>query len=203
MKQLDVLKDSQHAMPAGEEWVSALLDGELEDAEAGRGLARLGKDDSAHAVWSEYALIGDIMRGCAADSARLDSRFRAALAAEPTVLAPLPANRDTRRPFYWMAAAAAVAGITWSVLSVAPPPDGPALPVAVTSPAEGAAGLASDSFADSATNSVANSVPNTAAGDAPTHHVMPYLAAHQDYAYAVVSEPEMRFTQVSLREAGR
>jgi hypothetical protein len=42
-----------------------------------------------------------------------------------------------------------------------------------------------------------------AANEVTPSQVMPYLAAHQDYAYAVVSEPEMRFTRVSLQGDGR
>jgi len=33
--------------------------------------------------------------------------------------------------------------------------------------------------------------------------VLPYLAAHQDYAHAVLSTPEMNITQVSLSEVAR
>ncbi len=33
--------------------------------------------------------------------------------------------------------------------------------------------------------------------------VVPYLAAHQDYAQALVSTPEMSFTRVNLAEVGR
>ena len=36
-----------------------------------------------------------------------------------------------------------------------------------------------------------------------TGEVMSYLAAHQDYAYAVAGAPEMRFTNVSLAGEGR
>lgn len=37
----------------------------------------------------------------------------------------------------------------------------------------------------------------------PPADVMPYLAAHQDYAHAVLTAPEMRFTRVSLSGEAR
>lgn len=42
-----------------------------------------------------------------------------------------------------------------------------------------------------------------AAPSAQPANVMPYLAAHQDFAQAVVSTPEMQFTRINLAEAGR
>jgi len=124
-------------------------------------------------------LIGDVMRGCRVGKPDLNDRIRAALAEEPTVLAPMPVAADANRPYYWMAAAAAVAAITWSVLSVSPQgTTEPILPVA------------------------ANSEP-VPGGSASNDNVTAYLAAHQDYAYAVSGDPEMRFTKVSLVGDGR
>lgn len=175
---MDGLNASRAPEPVVDDWVSALLDGELTPDESRRAIGRMGKDDEAVRLWAEYNLIGDAMRGCAVGGSDLGARIRAALAEEPTVLAPMPALPDPRRPYYWMAAAAAVAAITWGVLSVSPQPGGePALPVAANEPADG--------------NAAANG------------EVMAYLVAHQDYAYAVVGEPEMRFTQVSLAGEGR
>lgn len=162
-----------------EAWLSALLDGELDDEEARPAVARLGQDAEAARRWSEYSLIGDAMRGCLADSARLDARIRAALAEEPTVLAPMPASPPSHRTYYWLAAAASVAAIAWGVLSVSPHGgEAPVVPVA------------------------ANSEP-VEPGPAPGSEVQAYLAAHQDYAYAVASEPEMRLTRVSLAGEAR
>ena len=163
---------------SADDWVSALFDGEL-DAEASKqAVARLGKDARAVRSWAEYSLIGDAMRGCASGrGSDLDARIRAALAEEPTLLAPMPARPETHRPYY-LAAAAAVAAIAWGVLSLSPRGDEPALPVALD---------------------------NVPAGVAPASNdeAQPYLAAHQDYAYAVAGDAEMRFTQVSLAGGGR
>lgn len=162
-----------------DDWVSALFDGEFDADEGRRAVVRLGKDADAARLWSEYSLIGDAMRGCLAERPELGQRIRAALADEPTVLAPAPVASGSGRTYYWMAAAAAVAAISWGVLSVSPETGtAPVLPVA------------------------ANTEPGMAS-PVETGEVMSYLAAHQDYAYAVVGAPEMRFTNVSLAGEGR
>lgn len=161
-----------------DEWMSALFDGELDVDESRRALGRIGKDGDAARLWSEYSLIGDVMRGCQVERPELGTRIRAALAEEPTILAPMPAAPVANRPYYWMAAAAAVAAIAWSVLSVSPESGGLAIPVAANS---------ESGMGDAASNG----------------EVQAFLVAHQDYAYAVVGEPEMNFTRVSLVGAGQ
>lgn len=157
-----------HPAPAADQdWLSALLDGELDDDAARAALARLKGDGEAGGRWAEYSLIGDALRGDQGDSARFRARFQAALAAEPTVLAPAK-PRLTPASALWVAAAAAVAAITWTVLESGPESQ-PGLPMAQ-------APLA-------------------------TAEVDPYLAAHQDFAHAVVATPEMRLTPVTLAEA--
>jgi len=165
-----------------EEWLSALMDGEMADDEAGSALGRLAKDANAMRSWVEYGLIGDAMRGCVHDTSALDQRIKAALAAEPTILAPVA--RTNRHTVYWVAAAAAVVAISWTVLSVAP--NKPGIPVASNGGLE-----------------VPQAIQPTpaqinAAEEVASNEVMPYLAAHQDYAFAVAGEPELHITPVSL-----
>lgn len=162
-----------------EAWLSALFDGELGPDESKRGIAHAVKEAEAARLWAEYSLIGDVMRGCKLERPGFNARIRAALAEEPTVLAPMPAAPEHHRPYYMMAAAAAVAAIAWTVIYVSPQGGGePAVTVA------------------------ANDIPATVAR-ASNNEAQPYLAAHQDYAYAVADEPEMRFTQVSLAGGGQ
>ena len=78
-----------------------------------------------------------------------------------------------RRPYLWLAAAT-VAAITWGLWNAGPRNE-PLVPLA------------------------ANQDQN---GEAPGN-VMPYLVAHQDFAQAVVSPSEMRFTKVTLAGADR
>jgi sigma-E factor negative regulatory protein RseA len=150
------------------DWLSALMDGELEDDEARRAMARLGRDPEARARWAEYSLIGDALRGELQVQPRLRKSLAAALEAEPTVLAPLP-PRTRAKPAMWLAAAAAVGAISWTLWDAAPRSEAPFTVASVpAAPALGA------------------------------EQMQPYLAAHQDFAQAVVSAPEMRFTAVSL-----
>lgn len=170
---MDTMKAQDTMAPGAEERISALFDGELGGEEAKRMLGRLG--DAESRAWAEYSLIGDVLRGCPSNRPDLGARIRTALAEEPTVLAPMPAKAAPEpRQVYWMAAAAAVTAIAWTVLSLAPQPEaGAPMPVATTG------------------------IPVAQAANTT---VQAYLDAHQDYAYAVVAEPDMRYSQVSLVE---
>jgi negative regulator of sigma E activity len=167
---------------AADSWLSALMDGEMDDTQAGRSIGLLGKDADAMRIWSEYGLIGDAMRGCVPDTCQLNQRIKAALAAEPTILAPVA--KPPRQSVYWVAAAAAVVAITWTVLSVSPV--SPGVPVAANG--------------QMAAPQVAKSSPvrSVSAVDVASNNVAPYLEAHQDYAFTVAGEPDMQFTKISL-----
>jgi len=104
--------------------ISRLVDGELDDEAAlERAFADLRREP-ALSTWVCYHVIGETLRGGASPSAGLGRRFSAALAAEPTVLAP---QRRTQHPasFAWAAAAtvAAVAVVGWTALSITDVPD--------------------------------------------------------------------------------
>jgi sigma-E factor negative regulatory protein RseA len=151
--------------------LSAFLDGELSEAEARRMLRRLGDEDEARERFSEYARIGDLMRGHQHDIPDLTDRVMAALEQEPTLLAPVKKPVD-RRPLLWLAAAA-TAAITWGLWSAAPQQE-TLVPLA------------------------SQQRPTQ-----PSADVMPYLAAHQDYAQAVTTPHEAGFTLVILRGDAR
>ena len=103
------------------ERVSALMDGELEQDEAVRLIPALRQRDELRAAWSTYHLIGDALRGQPCTDCAVARTVAAQLTAEPTVLAPQKNRRlrtnDVRR---WalpsLAAAAAVATVTWMSL---------------------------------------------------------------------------------------
>ncbi|MEO8132523.1 MAG: sigma-E factor negative regulatory protein [Betaproteobacteria bacterium] len=105
------------------EQISALMDGELDDARAQAWCSQLKSDESC-ACWAAYHLIGDALRGDCLPPSDFSRRFAERLAAEPTVLAPgnalapgavggLPWRSAIRhRPWYYgMAAAASVAAV--------------------------------------------------------------------------------------------
>ncbi|WP_421269294.1 RseA family anti-sigma factor [Aeromonas veronii] len=74
---------------ANKEQISALMDGDLSDAEV---LNELEMDSDLQDTWGRYHLIGDAMRGDLPVSLQLDlsDSIMAALEDEPTILAPKP-----------------------------------------------------------------------------------------------------------------
>ena len=95
--------------------ISVLMDGELDDAAAARvieALADPGQAGSeAREAWRTYHLVSDALGKSRMLSAGFSERVAAALAAEPTVLAPrrLAVRREPRR---WLALAAGVAAFS-------------------------------------------------------------------------------------------
>ena len=101
--------------------LSALMDGELDHAQARIVIKSLGSDDASRDHWDLYHVIGESLRGDDAGRARVpktctDAIF-AALALEPTLLAPKmikqPVEQRTR-----IALAMAASVITISVVGV-------------------------------------------------------------------------------------
>jgi len=175
------------AMPSqdADAWVSTLMDGEIDDAEAKRAIARVHDDAEAGRLWRDYCLVSDALHGDATDTDAFMRRFRGALDAEPTVLAPVKARKSHTAPYLWTAAAATMATITWTVWTASPPDQGgaPMVEAQALASAKPDAGSNDDRFAKQS--------------------IEPYLAAHQDYAYAVVSVPDMVVEKVGLAGQGR
>lgn len=158
-----------------QEWLSTLLDGELDEEDGRRAIRRLGENPELARRWSEYCLIGDALRGQASAQPGLRGRLLDALEAEPTLLAPMK-PRATLRPVIWTAAAASVAAVTWTLWSALPKEESPV---------------------QLAARPEANFVQAS--------QITPYLDAHQDFAQGVVAHPEMHYTRVTLAstEGGR
>jgi negative regulator of sigma E activity len=101
--------------------VSRLMDGEVDDVEFERCVSQL-RSGEAIETWMCYHVIGDSLRGAHGISAQFSTRFRAALAAEPTVLAPPRERIRTSQPatFAWAVAAtvAAVTVVGWTAFSM-------------------------------------------------------------------------------------
>lgn len=125
------------------ETLSALMDGHLQGAEAGKAL-RMMDSAEARECWQVYHLVGDVLRSsdlaaCGRDSAFV-SRLSARLAQETGPVAVVPAarpldTRDVARPaandgvFRWkmvagLASFAAVAAIGWGVMGGIGPQSG-------------------------------------------------------------------------------
>lgn len=99
------------------EQISRLMDGELEGTEADAAFRELKQPDGV-ATWVCYHVIGDSLRRSGAPAPGFSERFAARLAAEPTILAPVP-RQAHRLPFVWAAAAtvAAVTVVGWVAVS--------------------------------------------------------------------------------------
>jgi negative regulator of sigma E activity len=97
--------------------ISALMDGELDDAVAAQTIDTLTQDREALDSWRMYHLISDALRDTQVLSAGFASRVAAELAKEPTVLSPRSLRsaraEPPRRALAWAAGVAAVALVGW------------------------------------------------------------------------------------------
>ncbi len=112
-----------------DDWLSALLDGELSAEEARPLLRQLAGDRNLQLRFQEYCAVRDALQGLYqdADTPKLTARIMARLESEPTVLAPM--RRQPNRRSMLLLAAATVAAITWGLWSSLPEQT-PALPMA-------------------------------------------------------------------------
>jgi len=99
--------------------LSALMDGELDAAEATEAIAQLKKTDGLRSEWATYHLIGDALRQSVTMS-HIAQRVNERLATEPTVLAPrslfslhLPMQKAKVFALSAAASVAAVAVVGW------------------------------------------------------------------------------------------
>lgn len=108
------------------ERLSAMVDGELDDAELAQVCSNWSKAPSARATWHAYQLIGDVLRSeDLTSTSERDAAFlnvlRARLASEPVVLAPSslvapmagsarPVRAPVHRRWSWMASSTVAAG---------------------------------------------------------------------------------------------
>jgi sigma-E factor negative regulatory protein RseA len=90
--------------------ISALMDGELDDSSAATAIEALQSDGEARDTWRTYHLISDALGKSRMLSEGFSERVAAALAKEPTVLAPR--RRPAGEPRRWVALAAGVAAVS-------------------------------------------------------------------------------------------
>lgn len=100
------------------ERISALMDGEFDRNEAARIVHQLKDNAGLREAWDTYHLIGEAMRGECCPDTRVAQAVSAQLAAEPTILAPKRNLGESLRRLALpsVAAAAAVAAVTWMSL---------------------------------------------------------------------------------------
>jgi len=159
------------AEQADDDWqlmLSAALDGETARAETEACITALKRDGDLRENWSEYHLIGDLMRGEVPAQQDFMARFSAQLAAEPTVLAPRRSVWPQR-----VAVASLASLAVWGAISIS--------------------GMMSDEPATLPMASVAPGFQQASLSSEPPSEdprFTPYLVAHQEFApMAVASSP--------------
>ena len=108
----------------GQMHISALMDQELDAVETEAQLARCSQDEALRAVWSEYHLVGDVMRQLdAAPGPDFSRRVMQQLSAEPVMLVPVVRPRPLQPVLSRSLAAslAVLAYAAWSVFDVPEP----------------------------------------------------------------------------------
>ena len=174
------------------EQISAMMDGELDETQMARQLARLRAEPGLRECWDTFHVIGDALRGEQPLSDAFTREVLEKLTSEPTVIAPRRIAAKRMRTYVLSAAASlsAVAVVGW--LSFFNNPLVPQ-PQIATAPQEVAPGVAAE--------------PPPQIANVPSNGAMnEYLIAHQEYSPSTAIQglaPYIRTVSGAHSAAGR
>jgi sigma-E factor negative regulatory protein RseA len=186
--------------------LSSLMDGELDDAAARQALADLVADPVGRDDWALWHAAGDALRAsevAAFHSCTFGARVSAALADEPAIVAPRANPRNPHRTVRrivlpGVAAAAAVAALSWVAVPIMLSGDEPASRAAVTPAAAVAVATQPDVVPPPRAAAVANS-RSLATDGVQAVRFDRYMAAHGQMS-GTLGLP--RTSQYLLRDPG-
>jgi len=162
-----------------EDKISALMDGELDAADAASMVAQFGKTDRFRDEWAIYHMISDVMGQSGQTTgpmpADISRRVSTRLAGEPTVLAPrsVAVPRQRMKTYAIAASITAAAVVGWMNLQVA------------EQPAQLVADNSSAAPAPAQTQTVATAlppIPATYVSASTPVHINDYLLAHRAFS---------------------